>query len=170
MFISFETNSSPTPSPVPPYIHAFNFQQTQTISLLSLLLLLLIIIILKMSKLESNGANGSSKQFHAPSRHAPTPGKATVLALGKAFPSQLVPQDCLVEGYIRDTKCVDVAIKEKLERLCKQNYLCFIILNLLELISLLAGCPLNYFFAKLFVSYLLISLATATYVNEFHLY
>ncbi|PQP97496.1 hypothetical protein Pyn_14474 [Prunus yedoensis var. nudiflora] len=51
--------------------------------------------------------------------HAPTPGKATVLALGKAFPSQLVPQDCLVEGYIRDTKCVDVAIKEKLERLCK---------------------------------------------------
>lgn len=154
MLISFETNSSPTPSPVPPYIHAFNFHQTQT--LLSLLLLL-IIIILKMSKLESNGANGSSKQFHAPSRHAPTPGKATVLALGKAFPSQLIPQDCLVEGYIRDTKCVDVAIKEKLERLCKQNYLCFIILNLLELIYLLAGCPLNYFFAKLFVSYLLIS-------------
>ncbi|BBG97270.1 Chalcone and stilbene synthase family protein [Prunus dulcis] len=56
-----------------------------------------------MSKLEGNGANGSSKQFHAPSRHAPTAGKATVLALGKAFPSQLIPQDCLVEGYIRDT-------------------------------------------------------------------
>lgn len=49
----------------------------------------------------------------------PTPGKATILAIGKAFPSQLVPQECLVEGYIRDTKCEDLAIKEKLERLCK---------------------------------------------------
>ncbi|XP_052194485.1 type III polyketide synthase A [Diospyros lotus] len=39
--------------------------------------------------------------------------------MGKAFPSQLVPQDCLVEGFIRDTKCEDLAIKEKLERLCK---------------------------------------------------
>ncbi|KAJ8748899.1 hypothetical protein K2173_013332 [Erythroxylum novogranatense] len=28
-------------------------------------------------------------------------------------------QECLVEGYIRDTKCEDLAIKEKLERLCK---------------------------------------------------
>ncbi|XP_019160977.1 PREDICTED: type III polyketide synthase A-like [Ipomoea nil] len=52
-------------------------------------------------------------------RRLPTQGKATILALGKAFPSQLVPQDCLVEGYIRDTKCDDLAIKEKLERLCK---------------------------------------------------
>ncbi|KAD4178110.1 hypothetical protein E3N88_26701 [Mikania micrantha] len=49
----------------------------------------------------------------------PTPGKATVLAIGKAFPSQLVPQDCLVEGYFRDTNCVDFAMKQKLERLCK---------------------------------------------------
>ncbi|CAL1392578.1 unnamed protein product [Linum trigynum] len=52
-------------------------------------------------------------------RRAPTPGKATLLAIGKAFPSQLIPQECLVEGYIRDTKCDDPAIKEKLERLCK---------------------------------------------------
>ncbi|KAL7121009.1 hypothetical protein ACP275_02G157100 [Erythranthe tilingii] len=49
----------------------------------------------------------------------PTPGKATILAIGKAFPSQLVPQDCLVEGFIRDTKCHDLVVKEKLERLCK---------------------------------------------------
>ncbi|KAF2315409.1 hypothetical protein GH714_039135 [Hevea brasiliensis] len=52
-------------------------------------------------------------------RRIPTTGKATILALGKAFPKQLIPQDCLVEGYIRDTKCEDVSIKEKLERLCK---------------------------------------------------
>lgn len=49
----------------------------------------------------------------------PTPGKATVLAIGKAFPRQLVLQDLLVEGYIRDTNCDDAAIKEKLQRLCK---------------------------------------------------
>ncbi|XP_031128995.1 type III polyketide synthase A-like [Ipomoea triloba] len=58
--------------------------------------------------------NVSTQKYKSPTR-----GKATILALGKAFPSQLVPQDCLVEGYIRDTKCDDLAIKEKLERLCK---------------------------------------------------
>ncbi|KAK4476435.1 hypothetical protein RD792_015588 [Penstemon davidsonii] len=63
--------------------------------------------------------NGETKQHLSAARRVATPGKATVLALGKAFPSQLVPQDCLVEGYIRDTKCADLAIKEKLERLCK---------------------------------------------------
>ncbi|KAG8664011.1 hypothetical protein MANES_01G271100v8 [Manihot esculenta] len=52
-------------------------------------------------------------------RRIPTTGKATILAIGKAFPKQLIPQECLVEGYIRDTKCEDVSIKEKLERLCK---------------------------------------------------
>ncbi|KAI4356684.1 hypothetical protein L6164_000688 [Bauhinia variegata] len=60
----------------------------------------------------SNGASGG---------RAPTPGKATVLAVGKAFPSQIIPQECLVEGYIRDTKCEDAYIKEKLERLCKNT-------------------------------------------------
>ncbi|KAK7843087.1 type iii polyketide synthase a [Quercus suber] len=64
----------------------------------------------------TNG-NGTPNHHSAQTRRIPTPGKATVLALGKAFPSQLVPQDCLVEGYIRDTKCVDSSIKEKLERL-----------------------------------------------------
>lgn len=67
----------------------------------------------------TNG-NGTPNHHSAQTRRIPTPGKATVLALGKAFPSQLVPQDCLVEGYIRDTKCVVLSIKEKLERLCKQ--------------------------------------------------
>ncbi|GMH17214.1 hypothetical protein Nepgr_019055 [Nepenthes gracilis] len=63
-----------------------------------------------MSEYNGNGA---------PTRRSPTPGKAAVLAIGKAFPKQLIPQDCLVEGFIRDTKCQDLEIKEKLERLCK---------------------------------------------------
>ncbi|KAG6680197.1 hypothetical protein I3842_13G029600 [Carya illinoinensis] len=63
--------------------------------------------------------NGAVNEYPAQIRRIPTPGKATVLALGKAFPSQLIPQECLVDGYIRDTKCEDLSIKEKLERLCK---------------------------------------------------
>lgn len=69
-----------------------------------------------MSKMSCEGSAN-----HAQARRVPTPGKATILAMGKAFPSQLVPQECLVEGYIRDTKCEDATIKEKLERLCKQK-------------------------------------------------
>ncbi|VFR02121.1 unnamed protein product [Cuscuta campestris] len=61
-----------------------------------------------------NNNNGSTI-----GRRVPTKGKAAILAMGKAFPSQLVPQDRLVEGYFRDTKCDDPSIKEKLERLCK---------------------------------------------------
>lgn len=65
-----------------------------------------------------NGGNGaSSNQFY----RTATPGKATVLAIGKAFPKQLIPQAHLVEGFIRDTNCHDQVIKEKLERLCKLN-------------------------------------------------
>ncbi|XP_050238467.1 pentatricopeptide repeat-containing protein At1g02060, chloroplastic-like [Mercurialis annua] len=74
-------------------------------------------ILLKMSN--TRNGNGSSGHYVNLTKRAVTPGKATVLAIGKAFPSQLIPQDCLVEGYIRDTKCEDVSIKEKLERLCK---------------------------------------------------
>ncbi|PON33410.1 Polyketide synthase, type III [Parasponia andersonii] len=69
-----------------------------------------------MSKVEGSGA---PKQYPERTRRIPTPGKATILAMGKAFPSQLIPQECLVEGYIRDTKCQDISVKEKLERLCK---------------------------------------------------
>ncbi|KAL9234359.1 hypothetical protein vseg_009239 [Gypsophila vaccaria] len=67
-----------------------------------------------------NNKNGdSSHRFSTTPRRAPNRGKATVLALGKAFPQQLIPQELLVEGFIRDTNCHDLAVKEKLERLCK---------------------------------------------------
>ncbi|GLU00397.1 hypothetical protein SLE2022_177720 [Rubroshorea leprosula] len=66
-----------------------------------------------MSKTNNNGASRHHTQ------RFPNPGKATVLALGKAFPKHVIPQECLVEGYIRDTNCQDPSIKEKLERLCK---------------------------------------------------
>ncbi|CDO96957.1 unnamed protein product [Coffea canephora] len=48
-----------------------------------------------------------------------TPGKATILALGKAFPPQLVMQEFLVDGYFRNTNCDDPDLKQKLTRLCK---------------------------------------------------
>ncbi|KAK2381341.1 Chalcone and stilbene synthase family protein [Trifolium repens] len=48
-----------------------------------------------------------------------TPGKATILALGKAFPHQLVMQEYLVDGYFRDTNCDNPELKHKLARLCK---------------------------------------------------
>ncbi|KAL1362302.1 hypothetical protein HN51_010568 [Arachis hypogaea] len=47
------------------------------------------------------------------------PGKATILALGKAFPHQLVMQEYLVDGYFRDTNCDNLELKQKLSRLCK---------------------------------------------------
>ncbi|KAI3446195.1 hypothetical protein Pfo_002860 [Paulownia fortunei] len=47
------------------------------------------------------------------------PGKATILALGKAFPHQLVLQEFLVDGYFRNTNCDDPDLKQKLTRLCK---------------------------------------------------
>ncbi|XP_034905686.1 type III polyketide synthase A [Populus alba] len=77
------------------------------------------IFFLKLLKMPETDSNGASKHCTTPSRRAPTLGKATLLAIGKAFPSQLIPQECLVEGYLRDTKCDDASIKEKLERLCK---------------------------------------------------
>ncbi|XP_076944251.1 type III polyketide synthase A-like [Bidens hawaiensis] len=70
-----------------------------------------------MSKMNGNSVSGHCELAIA--TRLPTPGKATVLAIGKAFPSQVVPQDCLVEGYFRDTNCMDFSMKEKLERLCK---------------------------------------------------
>jgi hypothetical protein len=51
-----------------------------------------------------------------------TPGKATILALGKAFPHQLVMQEYLVDGYFRDTNCDNPELKQKLARLCKYIY------------------------------------------------
>ncbi|KAL7125440.1 hypothetical protein ABFS83_14G117400 [Erythranthe nasuta] len=45
--------------------------------------------------------------------------KAAILALGKAFPHQLVMQEFLVDGYLRNTNCDDPDLKKKLTRLCK---------------------------------------------------
>lgn len=67
--------------------------------------------------MSNSGMNGVKNQINT--RRVANPGKATVLALGKAFPSQVVPQEHLVEGFLRDTKCDDAFIKEKLEHLCK---------------------------------------------------
>ncbi|OIT22732.1 PREDICTED: type III polyketide synthase B [Nicotiana attenuata] len=46
-------------------------------------------------------------------------GNATILALGKAFPHQLVMQEFLVDGYFKNTNCDDPALKQRLTRLCK---------------------------------------------------
>ncbi|CAA7026130.1 unnamed protein product [Microthlaspi erraticum] len=69
--------------------------------------------------MSDSGMNGVEKQGSIVARRVANPGKATVLALGKAFPSQVVPQENLVEGFLRDTKCDDPSIKQKLEHLCK---------------------------------------------------
>lgn len=50
------------------------------------------------------------------------PGKATILALGKAFPPQLVMQEFLVDGYFRSTNCDNPELKQKLARLCKYTH------------------------------------------------
>ncbi|CAJ1933899.1 unnamed protein product [Sphenostylis stenocarpa] len=47
------------------------------------------------------------------------PGKATILALGKAFPHQLVMQEYLVDGYFRCTNCDNPELKQKLSKLCR---------------------------------------------------
>ncbi|GAB2272751.1 hypothetical protein Dimus_007570 [Dionaea muscipula] len=70
----------------------------------------------KQTFLLSNYSGSSMRQSPTP-----TPGTATVLAMGKAFPKQVLPQESLVEGYFRDTNCQDSAMKEKLERLCKNT-------------------------------------------------
>ncbi|CAI9764356.1 unnamed protein product [Fraxinus pennsylvanica] len=49
------------------------------------------------------------------------PRKATILALGKAFPHQLVMQEFLVDGYFKNTNCDDPELKLKLTRLCKST-------------------------------------------------
>ncbi|EAZ39507.1 hypothetical protein OsJ_23944 [Oryza sativa Japonica Group] len=63
----------------------------------------------------TNAGGIASKQA---SSMAPNPGKATILALGHAFPQQLVMQDYVVDGFMRNTNCDDPELKEKLTRLC----------------------------------------------------
>ncbi|WCJ33799.1 Chalcone and stilbene synthase family protein [Euphorbia peplus] len=62
---------------------------------------------------------GSEGSAHASFPKKANPGKATILALGKAFPHQLVMQEFLVDGYFRNTNCDDPELKQKLARLCK---------------------------------------------------
>ncbi|GAA0169870.1 hypothetical protein Leryth_006981 [Lithospermum erythrorhizon] len=45
--------------------------------------------------------------------------KSTILALGKAFPPQIVMQDLLVQWFFKNTNCDDPQLREKLTRLCK---------------------------------------------------
>ncbi|EPS66734.1 hypothetical protein M569_08037, partial [Genlisea aurea] len=45
--------------------------------------------------------------------------KANILALGKAFPHQLLIQDLLVDAYFRNTNSHDPHLKQKLIQLCK---------------------------------------------------
>ena len=65
----------------------------------------------------SNDADTGSPNQQASSM-APNPGKATILALGHAFPQQLVMQDYVVDGFMKNTNCDDPELKEKLTRLC----------------------------------------------------
>lgn len=72
----------------------------------------------------SNGAIDTATSKQASSM-APNAGKATILALGHAFPQQLVMQDFVVDGFMKNTNCHDPELKEKLTRLCNKalNYL-----------------------------------------------
>lgn len=64
-----------------------------------------------------------SNKHAASSMLAPNPGKATILALGHAFPQQLVMQDYVVDGFMKNTNCDDPELKEKLTRLCNKDLL-----------------------------------------------
>jgi Mn-dependent DtxR family transcriptional regulator len=79
--------------------------------------------------------NGVEKLSSKSTRRVANAGKATLLALGKAFPSQVVPQENLVEGFLRDTKCDDAFIKEKLEHLCKPQSLYIFFRQLCSLVK-----------------------------------
>ncbi|CAE6144832.1 unnamed protein product [Arabidopsis arenosa] len=61
------------------------------------------------------------KEFGKSTKRVAYQGKATLLALGKAFPSNVVSQENLVEEYLREIKCDDLSIKDKLQHLCKST-------------------------------------------------
>lgn len=70
-------------------------------------------------------------------------GKATILALGKAFPHQLVMQEFLVNGYFKNTNCDDIDLKQKLSRLCKIPFF-FLIFTLVSVHIVTGVLPLLY--------------------------
>ncbi|XP_006396202.2 type III polyketide synthase C isoform X1 [Eutrema salsugineum] len=67
----------------------------------------------------ATGRAEKQKEIAPSTRRVANQGKATVLALGKAFPSNVVSQENLVEEYLREIKCDDLSIKHKLQHLCK---------------------------------------------------
>ncbi|CAH8362466.1 unnamed protein product [Eruca vesicaria subsp. sativa] len=67
----------------------------------------------------ATGRVAKQKEISQSTRRVANQGKATMLALGKAFPSNVVSQENLVEEYLREIKCDDPSIKEKLQHLCK---------------------------------------------------
>ena len=73
---------------------------------------------------------GSIDATELGSEKKPNPGKATILAIGKAFPHQLVMQEYLVDGYFKTTNCDDPELKQKLTRLCNLSTLTFLSLKL----------------------------------------
>ncbi|KAJ4777432.1 Chalcone synthase [Rhynchospora pubera] len=66
-----------------------------------------------MSELNLNGLTNSNSSVATK--------KATVLALGKAFPDNVLLQEKLVDGFLRETNSEDPVMREKLERLCKNT-------------------------------------------------
>ena len=61
---------------------------------------------------------GSGEEAQKGFPNIANPGKATLLALGKAFPHQLVMQEFLVDGFFKNTNCDDPDLRKKLRRLC----------------------------------------------------
>lgn len=70
----------------------------------------------------ATGRVAKQKEIAQSTRRVANQGKATVLALGKAFPSNVVSQENLVEEYLREIKCDDPSIKEKLQHLCNIHH------------------------------------------------
>nr|ACG34948.1 hypothetical protein [Zea mays] len=62
-----------------------------------------------MTDTGSTGANGKSQGSR---------GKAMLLALGKGFPDQVLPQEKVAESYLQESSCDDPDTRAKLERLC----------------------------------------------------
>ncbi|OAY79725.1 Type III polyketide synthase B [Ananas comosus] len=69
--------------------------------------------------MDSSSSYKYTKSLGEPIHGKPTHGKAKILALGKAFPQQLVMQDFLVDGYFKSTNCNDSELKQRLTRLCE---------------------------------------------------
>ncbi|PWZ22749.1 Type III polyketide synthase A [Zea mays] len=63
-----------------------------------------------MTDTGSTGANGKSQGSR---------GKAMLLALGKGFPDQVLPQEKVAESYLQESSCDDPDTRAKLERLSR---------------------------------------------------